>query len=251
MVRFGRDYPGAAVDQLGDQLSLDGTDRRSFVAVAPRMGASEGMLTLALDADRGVGPSRPEIRRFETLDDEAAGARGEHPRARRRRRAAAGPGRALPDQRTPRMRSPRRWKPAAFPVLHLGSLFEREEVRDLLCLLSLAVDPFGDAHRARGRDAALRPFAAGRVLRLPAPAVAREAGACRPCRSVGGAGLVNGRARGRRAAGQQTWPACARTASAWDFLATYLLDRTDLGEAAWPGATASPLGCARSPSGNS
>src|SRR3546814_8567500 len=31
------------------------------------------------------------------------------------------------------------------PVLRLGSLFEREEVRDLLALLSLAVDPFGDA----------------------------------------------------------------------------------------------------------
>src|SRR5208283_1645358 len=30
------------------------------------------------------------------------------------------------------------------PVLHLGSLFEREEVRDLLALLSLAVDRFGD-----------------------------------------------------------------------------------------------------------
>jgi len=29
------------------------------------------------------------------------------------------------------------------PVLHLGSLFEREEVRDLLSLLSLAVDKFG------------------------------------------------------------------------------------------------------------
>src|SRR5207244_10023167 len=30
------------------------------------------------------------------------------------------------------------------PVLHLGSFFEREEIRDLLALLTLAVDSFGD-----------------------------------------------------------------------------------------------------------
>ena len=64
MVRFGRDYPGAAVDQLGINYRSTEQIVRSFVAVAPRMGASQGMLTLALDSDRGVGPSRPEIRRF-------------------------------------------------------------------------------------------------------------------------------------------------------------------------------------------
>jgi DNA helicase-2/ATP-dependent DNA helicase PcrA len=30
------------------------------------------------------------------------------------------------------------------PVLHLGSLFERDEIRDQLALLTLAVDAFGD-----------------------------------------------------------------------------------------------------------
>jgi hypothetical protein len=60
----------------------------------------------------------------------------------------------------------------SIPLLHLGSLFEGQEIRDLLALVSLAVDPFGDA--------------LVRVGAMP------------------------------------------RNATAWEFLATYLLDRTDM-----------------------
>ena len=65
-------------------------------------------------------------------------------------------------------------------------------------------------------------------MRLPSPAVAREAGACRPCRGIEGVpGLSTaGRAGVERLAADL---AGLRTnATAWDFLATYLLDRTDL-----------------------
>ena len=53
------------------------------------------------------------------------------------------------------------------PVLHLGSLFEREEVRDLLALLSLAVDRFGDALVRIALDARLRCEPAGCPRRHP------------------------------------------------------------------------------------
>ncbi len=73
LARFTADYPGGSVDQLG--VNYRSTDQvvSTLVAIAPHMSASQGMLPLALQADRGSGPSRPEIRRFETLDDEAAG----------------------------------------------------------------------------------------------------------------------------------------------------------------------------------
>jgi ATP-dependent exoDNAse (exonuclease V) beta subunit len=45
----------------------------TFQAVAPRMAASEGMLPLKLEADAGPSGIRPQLRAFETLDDEAEG----------------------------------------------------------------------------------------------------------------------------------------------------------------------------------
>ena len=43
------------IDQLGVNYRSTGQIVRSFVAVAPHMGASRGMLTLALEANRGGG----------------------------------------------------------------------------------------------------------------------------------------------------------------------------------------------------
>ncbi|MDP2780403.1 UvrD-helicase domain-containing protein, partial [Devosia sp.] len=67
MARFSTDYPGAVVDQLGVNYRSTEQVVHAFAAVAPHMGASHGMLPLALEADRGAGPGKPEIRRFETL----------------------------------------------------------------------------------------------------------------------------------------------------------------------------------------
>ena len=226
MVRFGRDYPGAAVDQLG--VNYRSTDQiiRSFVAVAPRMGASQGMLTLALEADRGAGRSRPEVRRFETLDDEAAGLAASI-------RELEGTGVRLRDQAVLCRTNGRLNEIATaleargVPILHLGSLFEREEVRDLLCLLNFAVDPFGDAIVRVGamqryglslQDA----YCVSRHLRsLGKPALVglAEASAAPGLSTAGRAGVER---LATDLAGLRS------NISAWDFLATYLLDRTDL-----------------------
>jgi DNA helicase II / ATP-dependent DNA helicase PcrA len=143
MTAFSQEYPNAAADQLS--ISYRSTEQivDAVVAIAPHMGASAGMLPLALTADRGSGPSCPEIRRYETLDDELGGIAGSV-------RELEARGVRLRDQAVLCRTNSRLNEIASaleargIPVLHLGSLFERDEIRDLLALLSLAVDPFGN-----------------------------------------------------------------------------------------------------------
>jgi superfamily I DNA/RNA helicase len=226
MVRFATDYPGAVIDQLGVNYRSTEQIVRSFVAIAPRMGASKGMLALALVADRGEGPGRPEIRRFETLDDEAEGVAASI-------RQLEGAGLRLRDQAVLCRTNGRLNEIASalevrgIPVLHLGSLFEREEVRDLLAVLSLAVDPFGDALL--------------RVGTMPRYGLTLQDAHClsRHLRSLGKpalAGLANAAsAPGLSSSGREGIERLAAdltglrsNMSAWEFLAVFLLDRTEL-----------------------
>ena len=92
---------------------------------------------------RGPGPVRAEIRRYPTVEDEAAGLAASI-------RDMEKAGVPLRNQAV-LCRGNRRLAEIAealeergIPVLHLGSLFERDEIRDLLALLSLAVDHFGE-----------------------------------------------------------------------------------------------------------
>ena len=226
MARFSADYPGAVIDQLDVNYRSTKQIVENFVAVAPHMGASVGMLPLALAPDRGRGPVKPQIRRYETLDDEAEGV------------AASvceieSTGVALRDQAVLCRSNSRLNEMAAaleargIPVLHLGSLFEREEVRDLLALLSLAVDPFGDA--------------LVRIAAMPRYDVSLQDvhAATRHLRAIGRpalAGLASLReADGVSAEGEAAFTRLAEDlaglepgVSAWEFLSSYLLDRTDL-----------------------
>jgi DNA helicase-2/ATP-dependent DNA helicase PcrA len=228
MAKFSDDYTGAVVDQLGVNYRSTDPVVKAFVAVAPHMSASAGMLPLALEADRGASASRPEVRRFETLADEEAGVA-----ARIRELEAAGV--PLRDQAV-LCRSNSRLNDIAaaleardIPVLHLGSLFEREEVRDLLALLSLAVDPFGDALVRVGAmpryDLSLQDVAA----------VSRHLRAAKRTALTGLADAVA--TPGLSAAGRDGMSrlvadlgGLSTGSSAWDFLSVYLLDRTDLAQ---------------------
>lgn len=226
MAAFRQDYVGAGVDQLS--LCYRSTQQivDVFVAITPRMGASEGMLALDVTADRGAGPGRPQIRRYETLDDEAAGTA-----ASVRELETAGV--RLRDQAV-LCRTNRRLDELAaaleargVPVLHLGSLFEREEVRDLLALLSLAVDSFGDGLCRVGAmpryNLSLQDmYLASQYLREthpPALAGLAELARLPGLSDSGAAGLA------LLAADLES---LSSRASAWEFLAFYLLDRTDL-----------------------
>jgi DNA helicase-2/ATP-dependent DNA helicase PcrA len=143
MTAFKQDYEPAVTDQLGVNYRSTHEIVATLIAIAPQMGASKGMLPLAFTSARGAGLSGPQIRRYDTLNDEAEGVAASIRDLERK-------GVRFRDQAV-LCRSNRRLNEIAealelrgIPVLHLGSLFEREEVRDLLALLSLAVDRFGD-----------------------------------------------------------------------------------------------------------
>ena len=113
------------------------------------------------------------------------------------------------------------------PVLHLGSLFERDEIRDLLSLLSLAIDAFGGAIVRLGalprynlslQDAYLATQslqASGRVPLSALPQLPQLKGLS----AEGVAGLTR--------LASDCEGILAET-TAWEFLSTYLLDRTDI-----------------------
>jgi len=228
MVAFSQDYSNSLTDQL--TINYRSTEQivGAFAGMTRHMGASTGMLPLTLTADRGSGANGAEIRRFETLDDEIGG--------------IAASIKELEDQGTPLRdqavlcRGNKRLNEVAaglqgrgIPILHLGSLFERDEVRDLLSLLSLVVDPFGaglvrvgamsrygltvqDVQIAASHLRQANSWGADRFIDVSKLQGISEAGA---------AGLV-------KLAGDLQFE---QSSSAWEVLATYLLDRSDLARA--------------------
>jgi DNA helicase II / ATP-dependent DNA helicase PcrA len=229
MARFKTEFPTAEVDQLG--ISYRSTQQviDTFTAFARDIGASEGLLPLNLTAERGRGPELTDLRRFNQDEDEEEGIAAAI-------RELEAKGVRLRDQAV-LCRGNRRLNEIAaalearnIPVLHLGSLFERDEVRDLLALMSLAVDPFGDAlvrvgalpryniplqdvHAALVRLRDERGSSLNRLGELPdLPGLSPEGAA--------GFRLL---AKDLQGLPPQSQP--------WDFLTLYLLDRTDVGRA--------------------
>lgn len=222
MARFGQDYPQAGFAQLG--INYRSTDQivAAVVQAASQMGASKRMLPLETRANRGCGP-RPQIRRYETLDDEAAGLAASV-------RELESRGVALRDQAV-LCRTNARLNELAkaletrgIPVLHMGSLFEREEVRELLALMSLATDQLGDAlvrvaSSSRYGASLQDVYVALGEVRRPAFSGLENLADAEGLSAEGAAALarlakdVEGLDRG---------------ASAWEFLSAYLLDRTDI-----------------------
>lgn len=227
MAAFSSEFPSAVADQL--EISYRSTTEivKTITALAAKMGASEGMLPLKLTAERGSGSAIPDLRRFNKDADEEEGI------------AAAvlelqGKGVRLRDQAV-LCRTNRRLNEIAaalearnIPVLHLGSLFEREEVRDLLSLLSLVVDPFADA---------LVRVAAFPRYNVPLQDIYTALQATREERETGLqrlSGLRN--LAGLSPEGVAGFELLAKDlagfvsqANPWDFLTSFLLDRTDIG----------------------
>jgi superfamily I DNA/RNA helicase len=142
MAAFADDFPGGASEPL--EINYRSTQKviDAYAAFAQGMAMPAELAQLNLEASRGEGTALPEIRGFDTPDDEAAGIAASI-------RQLEKDGVALRDQAVLCRTNPRideiarALEARGIPVLHLGSLFEREEIRDLLSLLTLATDRFG------------------------------------------------------------------------------------------------------------
>ena len=142
MAAFAGDFPAMQSGQL--EISYRSTQNviDTFSSFAAEMDLPADLRDLKLEANRGAGTDVPQMRTFVTLDDEAAGVAASVKELEQT-------GVRLHDQAI-LCRGNRRLNELAkaledrgIPVLHLGSLFERDEIRDLLSILTLAVDRYG------------------------------------------------------------------------------------------------------------
>lgn len=223
MARFGADFPGAK------RLSLQRNYRSTqeivdcYCGFAKSMSASAGMLPLKLEADGGPGCLRPDVRQIPDEETEEA--------------AAAASVRELEENGVPLhaqailFRSNSRLSEVAaaleargIAVLHLGSLFERDEIRNLLSLLSFVADPAGSA---------LVRLAAMETYRVPLADVTTLLAHARVKRaSTMGLLKVTPEVEGLSESGRAGLAVLARhlegfrpSASPWELLCKYLFER--------------------------
>jgi superfamily I DNA/RNA helicase/Zn-dependent peptidase ImmA (M78 family) len=226
MTDFVREYADAAVDKL--EINYRSSDEivKTFEAVASHLGASRGMLPLSLTAARGSSGIKPQIRRFDTVDQEAEGIAASVVELRDK----GVPYRA----QAVLCRSNARLNEIAnalelrgIPVLHLGSFFERDEIRNLLALLTLAVDSFGDGltrvASMQRYDIPLQDvFQATKLMReLPESAAAK-------LKNILATGELSDQATPGLIKLSEDLDGIENNITPWEFLTTYLLDRSDV-----------------------
>jgi superfamily I DNA/RNA helicase/CRISPR/Cas system-associated exonuclease Cas4 (RecB family) len=155
IAQFKDAFPGAVTRPLELNYRSFGEIIKTFSAFSSGMKASEGALPLKLSAFRGIGNQTPEFRVVKDPADEASAVAAAIQELR-------GTGTCYQNQAVLCASNVRLnaiadgLEERGIPVLHLGSLFERSEIKDLLALISLLVDV-----RAGGlvRLAALPAFA--------------------------------------------------------------------------------------------
>jgi DNA helicase II / ATP-dependent DNA helicase PcrA len=226
MAAFTEDFPGGASEPL--EINYRSTQKviDAYAAFARGMPMPAELAQLDLEANRGEGTAVPEIRGFGTPDDEAAGIAASI-------RELEKSGVALRDQAVLCRTNPRideiahALEARGIAVLHLGSLFEREEIRDLLSLLTLAADRIG---------AGLVRIATMPRYRMPLQDVKRVLdylrGGERPALSrLEEVSALPDLSSEAAAAMKRLAADCSGlkpSQSAWDYLTTILLDRSDL-----------------------
>lgn len=141
MAQFTLDFPEAQVAQLGVNYRSRQEVIDVFTAFSGTMKASTGSLPLHLNASRGASGTKPQFRVVGSTDDEISAVAA----TIKQQQGAGTPFReqALLSASNARLSQIAEGLEArGIPVLHLGSLFERPEIKDLLAMLSMLSDPY-------------------------------------------------------------------------------------------------------------
>ena len=223
MARFGADFPGAARLSLGKNYRSTQEIVDAYCGFSRGMTASAGMQPLALSAQRGPGVP-PDLRQVPDEETEQAAAAASVLELQKA-------GVPLRKQAMLFRTNPRLGQFAAaleargIPVLHLGSLFERDEIRNLLSLLSVITYASGSA---LVRLATIEPY------RAPLADVLLLLAHCRDTRTkvldaLGDTGGIEGLS----SAGREAFAALAKdmdgfsaSSSPWEVLCVYLFERS-------------------------
>lgn len=136
---FATDFPGAKVGQLGINYRSRHEIVDTFATFSRTMKASVGTLPLQLFYHRGASGNRPEFRVANVGEEEVSAIAASI--EEQQRDGVAYFNQAVLCASNARLGSIAEGLEArGIPALHLGSLFERPEIKDLLALLSLIVD---------------------------------------------------------------------------------------------------------------
>tara|TARA_R110002110_G_scaffold12718_3_gene60904 strand:+ start:72251 stop:75682 length:3432 start_codon:yes stop_codon:yes gene_type:complete len=139
MKRFIEDFPGAKVAGLDINYRSSSEIVDLYRHFSTSMKASEGALPLQLHAHHGSLEKRPEFRLATTPDDEIAVLAAAI--LEKKTQGFEYENQAILSTSNNRLNEiAASLEALGLPVLYLGSLFEREEIKDLLSLLSLVTD---------------------------------------------------------------------------------------------------------------
>jgi len=144
MARFGTDFPGAKRLSLGKNYRSTQEIVDAYCGFSRSMTASLGMLQLKLEAARGKSGVKPDLRQAADKESEQAAVAAsvqELQKAGVPLRTQA----VLFRSNSSLSECAAALEARGIAVLHLGSLFERDEIRTLLSLLSFVADSAGSA----------------------------------------------------------------------------------------------------------
>jgi DNA helicase II / ATP-dependent DNA helicase PcrA len=226
---FPKLFPGATVTSLSTNYRAQPSIVATYAAFAPQMEATAGHPFESWKVSRPDANAEVLVRVADDGDAEGDGI------AKEAQRLAARTDDPIPLRNQAILcrshlmleRIARRLERAGIPVLYLGDIFEREEVRDLLSLIALACEPDGRALIRVARFAtyaiplvdALALIRTAKERNLPFPQALELANDPSVKLSADGASGVNKLKR--------DIDGLCYGKSAWSLLSGYLLDRSD------------------------